>query len=221
MRVSIIITCFNRERFVSRAIRSAISQRFPHADFEVVVVDDGSSDSSPSIIRDFGDEIVPIFHPKNLGLPSARNTGIRRAKGRFVVILDSDDYLHEELVYHEYVHLAMNADWGAAACDYFLVDSNERHMKRKSAEVEPIACGIMFRKDNLIAIGLYDEEMRVCEDEELRQRYSRQFRIGHVELPLYRYTKHETNMTNNRAKVAAYRRKLGLKAAQGGARKRK
>jgi len=221
MKVSIIITCYNRERFVSRSIRSAISQRFPRADFEVIVVDDGSSDHSPSIIKDFGDEIVPIFHPRNLGLPSARNTGIRRAQGRFVVYLDSDDYLHEELVYHEYLHLSMNPEWGAAACDYFLVDSNERHTERKSAQLEPIACGIMFRRDNLIEIGLYDEEMRVCEDEELRQRYSRKFRIGQVQLPLYRYTKHEANLTNNRARVAAYRRKLRLKAARYGAKKRK
>ena len=96
MNVSIIVTCFNRERYVSRAIRSAISQRFPRQDFEVVVVDDGSHDHSRAIIRDFGDEVVPLFHKRNQGLAAARNTGIRKARGRFVLHLDWDDYMHDD-----------------------------------------------------------------------------------------------------------------------------
>lgn len=208
MKVSIVLTCFNREKFVSRAIRSAISQRFPRNDFEVVVVDDGSTDHSREIIADFGEEIVTVFHDKNQGLSAARNSGIRRSRGRFVVHLDSDDYLHEELVYFEHAHLAMNPTWGAAACDYFIVDGNERHIERRSGYEHPIACGIMFRKEHLIQIGLYDPEMRACEDEELRARYSREFHIGLVELPLYRYTKHEGNLTNDHDLIERYRARL-------------
>jgi glycosyltransferase involved in cell wall biosynthesis len=208
MKVSIVITCYNRERFVSRAIRSAISQRFPRQDFEVIVVDDGSTDHSIDIIKDFEDEVTPIFHPANGGLPAARNTGIRRARGRFVVHMDSDDYFHDELLHIEYLHLAMNPDWGAVSCDYFLVDPNERHLKRMDGKKDPIACGIMFRKENLIRIGLYDESMQICEDEELRARYTEHYLIGHVHLPLYRYTNHEGNLTNNTEAVAAFRQKV-------------
>jgi glycosyltransferase involved in cell wall biosynthesis len=113
--VSVVIPLYNEAENVHDLHRelTASLERLGRT-FEILLVDDGSRDNSASIIKDFGDEIVPIFHPKNLGLPSARNTGIRRAQGRFVVYLDSDDYLHEELVYHEYVHLAMNAEWGAA-----------------------------------------------------------------------------------------------------------
>jgi glycosyltransferase involved in cell wall biosynthesis len=211
MKVSIIVTSFNRERFVSRAIRSAISQRFPRADFEVIVVDDASTDSSADIIKDFGDEVVPIFSKRNQGLAAARNAGIRRAKGRFVVHLDSDDYLHDELVYFEYAHLAMNPEWGAVSCDYYVVDAMERHLVRKNGAAEPIACGIMFRKDWLIEVGLYDPVMRMCEEEELRIRYASKFTMGHVQLPLYRYTKHEANMSADTGALAKYRQKIRRK----------
>lgn len=197
MKVSVIISCYNREAYLSRAVRSALSQNFPRKDFEVIVVDDGSTDHSPDIAADFGDQIVYVPHQRNLGLAAARNTGIRKAMGRFVVNLDSDDYMHEDLLYAESLHLSLNPHWGAVSCDYVYVDDNENHISRISGVTRPIACGIMFRKDALIAAGLYDEEMRMCEEEELRARFLERYHIGHVELPLYRYRLHEGNMSWN------------------------
>jgi glycosyltransferase involved in cell wall biosynthesis len=219
VRVSIIITCYDREHFIGRAIRSAISQRFPPDQLEVIVVDDGSKDNSRAIIRDFGDAIVPIFNKRNMGLPAARNLGIRRARGRFVLHLDSDDYMHEDLVYIEEMHLAHNPGWGAVSCDYVVVDEHERHMDRADGAQKPIACGIMFRKESLIDIGLYDESLRYCEDEDLRIRFLQKYPIGHVYLPLYRYTRHRHNMTNDEAAMAAYRRKVARKHRRTGAKK--
>lgn len=211
MKASIIITCHNRETFVSRAIRSAISQRFARGDFEVIVVDDGSDDHSRDIIKDFVDDVIPIFHERNRGLPAARNSGIRKARGRFVLHLDSDDYMHDELLYIEYVHLMMNPEWGAVACDYFLVDTSERHLERHSGKDNPIACGVLFRKDLLVQIGLYDTRMKACEEEDLRLRFAREYHIGHVALPLYRYTRHAGNMTNDKEILARYRKRIARK----------
>jgi len=216
MKVSIVVTCYNRERFIGRAIRSAISQRFPKDEFEVVVVDDGSGDNSPRIIGDFGDLVVPILLPANQGLPSARNAGARHARGRYVVFLDSDDYVHEDFIYVEHLHMAMNPEWGAVACDYFEVDDLERHTKRCDAGRNPIACGIMFRLDSLVEIGLYDASMLLMEDREIRARFEQRFHVGHVRLPLYRYTRHSGNLTNDRKAVRQYRRKLAAKVAAGG-----
>ena len=215
MRVSIIITCHNREKYLSRAIRSALAQRFPRENFEVIVVDDGSTDHSPQIAADYGDEIVYVRHENNLGLPSARNTGIRRARGRYVVNLDADDYVHEDLIYIEHLHLNLNHHWGAVSCDYILVDENERHVSRISGTNKPIACGVMFRKDALIAVGLYDETMLLCEDQDLRLRFMLQYHIGHVELPLYRYRMHKDNLTNDQAAVDYYEAKIHEKHSIG------
>lgn len=208
MRISIIITCFNREHFIGRAIRSAISQRFAPGQIEVIVVDDGSTDNSRAIIQDFGSAVDAVFNESNMGLPAARNLGIRRARGRFVLHLDSDDYVHEDLAYIEEMYLAHNSEWGAVCCDYMIVDEHEQHIERCSALEKPIACGIMFRKEHLIDIGLYDESLRYCEDEDLRIRFLEKYTIGHVQLPLYRYTKHRHNMTNNKDAMAHYRKSL-------------
>lgn len=208
MKVSIIITCYNREKHIARAIRSALSQSFEKDQYEVIVVDDGSSDNSLQIIKDFEDDVRIIEHKENKGLPTARNNGIKKAKGRFIVHLDSDDYMQEDLIYIEYLHLAFNPDWGAVACDYYEIDENEEHVRRLDSSRNPIACGLMFRKENLIDIGLYNEEMLLCEDEELRERYEKKFKIGFVKLPLYRYLKHNENMTNDEARVTKYRKKI-------------
>jgi glycosyltransferase involved in cell wall biosynthesis len=208
MNVSIVITCFNHERHIARAIRSAVDQRFADGHFEVIVVDDRSTDHSREIIADFGPAIVPIFHETNRGLPAARNAGIRRARGRYVVHVDSDDYINADLISIEHRFLENNRDWGAVACDYMLVDEDERQLLRMSAKDHPIACGVMFRKDYLIAIGLYDETMLLCEDEELRARFEQQYVIGHISLPYYRYTRHDGNLTNDRTRVEQYRQLL-------------
>ena len=208
MNVSIIITCHNRENHVGRAIRSAIDQAFPAGMFEVVVVDNKSTDHSAEIIRDFGDAIVPVFHEVDKGLPAARNSGIRKAKGRFIVHLDSDDYVHANLISVESQFLEYNGEWGAVACDYLLVDAYEHHLLRVSAKEDPIACGVMFRKDWLISIGLYDESMLRCGDEELRARFEERYTVGHIPLPYYRYTRHDGNMTKDYSPVAEYKRLL-------------
>ena len=215
MKVSIIITCYNREGYLSRAIRSALAQRFAREDFEVVVVDDGSTDHSAQIALDYGDEIVYIGHSANRGLPFARNAGIRRARGRYVVNLDSDDYIHEDLIYVEHLHLALNPHWGAVSCDYLLVGEDERHISRISGTSKPIACGVMFKKDALISIGLYDEKFLLCEDQELRLRFMQRFHIGHVELPLYRYRQHKDNLSNNHDMMEFYNNQIIQKYANG------
>jgi glycosyltransferase involved in cell wall biosynthesis len=215
MKVSIIITSYNREEYLSRAIRSALAQRFAREEFEVVVVDDGSTDHSPQIARDYGNEIIFIRHDVNQGLPFARNTGIRRARGRYVVNLDSDDYIHEDLIYVEHLHLALNPHWGAVSCDYLLVGEDERHISRVSGASKPIACGMMFKKDALISIGLYDENFLLCEDQELRLRFMQRFHIGHVELPLYRYRQHKDNLSNNHDMVDFYNSQIVRKYSNG------
>jgi len=198
LKVSIIITCYNREKYISRAIRSAMNQKFSSDDFEVIVVDDGSLDSSKKIISDYLPEINFIDLPKNKGLPYARNIGIRKAKGRFVMMLDSDDYIDENIIAVEYLFMSMNSNWGAVSCDYIKVDSNEKHIKRFSGNTHPIACGIMFKKDLLIDIGLYDESTLLAEEMDLRIRFLKNHNIGHIELPLYRYRMHNDNLTNDK-----------------------
>lgn len=208
MEVSIVITCYNQEKYISRAIRSCLNQNFPKEEFEVIVVDDSSRDHSSDIIRDFGDKIVFIQNIKNLGLPSSRNLGVRKALGRYVVSVDGDDYVLKELIATEALHLTLNAHWGGVSCDYVLINDEGLHLRRASGIRDPIACGVMFRKDAMISAGLYDEKMRVNEEKDFRLRFMKDHYIGHVELPLYRYRRHDDNITSKLKVMKKYDKKL-------------
>jgi glycosyltransferase involved in cell wall biosynthesis len=89
---SVVIPVFNRERLVARTLESCLSQQ--GFDFEIIVVDDGSSDGSASIVESYSNaKLQLIRHQTNRGLGAARNTGVGRARGEWVVLLDSDDEL--------------------------------------------------------------------------------------------------------------------------------
>ena len=171
MRVSVIIASYNCERHISRSIRSMIDQSLDKSNYEIIVVDDGSTDRTRYVLESFGDWIKVITLNEHKGLPYACNEGIRKALGRYIVRVDADDYAQEDLLRVEDLYLSLNTHIDAVACDYYLVDENEEHIGRKNADTDPIACGIMFRKDNLIAIGLYDENFLMLEEVDLRIRY--------------------------------------------------
>jgi len=211
MDVTVIIAAQNAEAYIGRAIRSLMDQSLPRHAFEVLVIDDASTDHTLRVLESFGDWIRIVSLPEQVGLPAACNIGIRNARTRFVVRVDADDYVHEDFLRIERLFLALNTEYDAVACDYTVVNDREEVIERKNAERDPIACGIMFRKDALVNIGLYDEEFRLHEDLELRIRFAQKHTIKRLELPLYRYRRHGGNMTNNAAESAAYLKELEAK----------
>ncbi|MEP7147032.1 MAG: glycosyltransferase family A protein [bacterium] len=211
MQVSVIITCHNYARYLSRAIRSAVNQTINKEEFEIIVVDDASTYETKNVMGTYSGRIKPLLLKKNVGLAAARNEGIKAALGRFVVNLDADDYIDENLIFVEMMFLNANPSWDAVSCDYYLVDDNEKHLSRISGIKKPIACGVMFRTDLLLGIGLYDENFKMREEEDLRIRFQKDHNIKNIELPLYRYRKHENNMTNNKKGMEEYKKILKSK----------
>ena len=90
MSTSVIIPAYNQGRYLSAAIRSVLEQTLQ--DFEIIVVDDGSSDDTPAVAQAFDEPRVRYIYQENRGLSAARNTGIRQAQGRYLSYLDSDDW---------------------------------------------------------------------------------------------------------------------------------
>jgi len=207
----VIITCHNYARYLSRAIRSVINQTLDSDDYEIIVVNDASTDETEKVMKTYSGRIKPLTLKKNAGLAAARNEGIKSALGRFVVNLDADDYVDENLLQVEMLFLNSNHTWDAVSCDYYLVDENEKHIGRISGSEQPIACGVMFRTDLLFGIGLYDENFKMREEEDLRIRFAKKHNIKNIELPLYRYRKHDNNMTNNKKGMAKYKKILKSK----------
>ena len=101
--VSVIIPIFNRANFIARCLRSLLYQSFDRDAYEIIVINDGSTDNTSNILNAFRDEIVILNHKKNKGLPNALNKGIKNSKGKYIVRVDSDDYVN--LDYLKILHM--------------------------------------------------------------------------------------------------------------------
>ena len=209
--ISVIVPVFNREGFISRCIRSLLNQSISKKEFEIIVVDDCSNDNTQNVLKSFGKKIKNIKNSKNMGLPYSLNVGIKNSRGRFIVRVDSDDYVHSEYLQILSSHLKLNDSIDAVCCDYITVDENDRQIAIKSFKKNPIGCCIMFRSDQLIKIGLYDPKIKFNEDKDLLIRFSKKYSIYNCPLPLYRYLKHKKNMSNNSKLMKFYNNKLKIK----------
>ena len=200
---SVVITNYNNERYLGRAIRSCLKQSLPRTDYEIIVVDDCSTDNSRDVINSFGSQVVPCFLEKNVGVAEASNEGIRRAVGKYIIRVDADDYINENsLLFLEEV-LNWNPEIGFVYTDHLRVDKDEKVIERVNLNTLDLlfrhGAGIMFRKTYLESIGLYNPALKNAEDFDLLKRYITNFNGYHLRIPLYRYRRHDTNMTNDEA----------------------
>jgi glycosyltransferase involved in cell wall biosynthesis len=212
---TVLITAYNVEKYIGRAIRSAINQSADRKTYEIVVINDDSTDRTRFALEVFEDEIRLFNNEKRIGLPASLNRGIRKARGQFVVRVDGDDFIHQDFIKILELHLRLNDDIHAIACDYLLVDDNEKILEKRNCAEIPVACGIMFRIEHLIELGLYDEDFLSREDEDLRLRFLKKYNIERVKLPLYRYRRHENNMTNDLTKMEQFNKLLKEKHDKG------
>lgn len=209
--IAMIMTAHNEARFIERALRSCINQSVPHSLYQIILVDDASTDATLKIARQYEPEVTILVNEAQLGLPASINRAIQHAKARFIVRVDADDYVHADFLRALYLFLDLNPYMDAVACDYYIIDEHESRTNRINCLEAPIGCGIMFRKDRLIEIGLYDETFLMAEDLDLRMRFEQQWSIHRVELPLYRYRKHKENMTHATDRHQQYMERARLK----------
>lgn len=208
-KISVIVPVYNHERFIGRCLRSLLHQTLPHTDYEIIVVDDGSTDLTSYALQLFCDNssvsiIKLIRNKKNIGLSASLNKALYFSNAPYVVRVDSDDFVNINFLNFLHYFLKVNEYADAVACDYQLVDDKEKVLKRCNCNEEPIACGIMFRKEQLFDIGLYNESLRIHEERELRERFKDKYKILRLEVPLYRYRRHDKNITKD-SELAQYK----------------
>lgn len=204
IKVSVIVAIHNQERYVGRCLRSLVSQKFDNHNFEIIAINDGSTDKTAYALELFNGDINIVTHHKNLGLPSAVNSGLDIARGEYIVRVDSDDYVNENFLTILSTFLDFNEECTAVCCDYFLIDEHEKIIERKNAKTNPIACGIIYRKEVFDDVGRMNEEFLLNEEKEFRLRFEKKYKVEHIQIPLYRYRRHKNNITNNLAKVKEY-----------------
>lgn len=169
--VSVVIPCHNHGRYLNRAVRSVLAQTFD--DWELVIVDDGSTDDSALIsdelIRTHPERRMRLIRQENRGAPSARNTGIRATQGRYVLPLDTDDVIAPEMLEATVAVLDEHADVAIAYTDPFLFvdDAVTPIPYLPRPEYDPrllleqcimLYCSL-YRRGAWVTVGGYDETM--------------------------------------------------------------
>ena len=116
--ISIIIPVYNVESYLERCVDSVLAQTFE--DFEVILVNDGSTDNSPEICDEYltVDNRIKIIHKDNGGLSSARNSGLDIAKGRYIMFVDSDDWIERNMCQLLYDRI-VNTECEMICCELF------------------------------------------------------------------------------------------------------
>ena len=195
INISIIIPFYNAERHIKNCLNTILTQDFNQT-FEIIMVDDASTDRAQEEIKKYNVPLLKLLSLKdNTGQAAARNLGIKNAKGKYIVRVDSDDYVNVEFLKILYLFIHLNENIDASACDYYLVNDDEKVIKKVNCDQNPIGCGIMFEAQHLISIGLYNENFLLNEEKELRERFVKKYKITRIPLPLYRYRQHDNNMT--------------------------
>ncbi|MBN2061832.1 MAG: glycosyltransferase family 2 protein [Deltaproteobacteria bacterium] len=182
-QVSVIIPTFNRALKVARAVSSVIKQTYK--DFEITVVDDGSTDNTSQCLAPFMGQIRYISHPNNKGVSAARNTGIRASRSPLIAFLDSDDYWLPEKLGLQADYMKNNPHVQVCQTDEiwirkgFRVNPRKKHKKPSGNIFEPSLklclispSAVMMRSSLFEEVGLFDEDFPVCEDYDLWLRIS-------------------------------------------------
>ncbi len=161
-KVSVIIPCYNQGKYIEEAVDSVLNQTFD--DLEIIIVNDGSTDNSQEIIDKIKHPKVIKIHQANKGVASARNEGINKAIGEYILPLDSDDKIASTYIEKAVYQIEKNPKLGIVYCEAELFG-----VKRKKWKLPPytlfnmlkancIFCTALFRKKDWEAVGGYKEQ---------------------------------------------------------------
>lgn len=186
--VSVIIPTYNRDKYLEKAIKSVLEQSYK--DYELILIDDGSTDDTSKILKKYNKKIRS-YSMLHSGVSTARNFGISKAHGEWIALLDSDDYWLPGKLEKQMLYLENNPDIKVAQVgekwvrNGKFVNPMKKHQKysgwifEKSLPlciVSPSA--VIIHKTIFDEIGLFDENMPVCEDYDLWLRVSKKYQIG-------------------------------------------
>ena len=214
--VSIIIPNYNHAQYVGDAIWSVLTQEYRN--FEIIVVDDGSTDNSREVITQFGDK-VQYIHQKNAGLSAARNTGIKASKGVLIGVLDADDMYESIFLSTLVVTLQENPDADGVYCGYQFVDHKNNLLPQIEARpvdhdklYDALLDGNFFVPESIFLrryvydnVGLFDETLRACEDWDVWLRVTKKYKIVHSPNILTRHRILPGSMSTDPQRMLTYR----------------
>lgn len=210
--VTVLMPAYNAERYVAEAVRSILAQTW--RDFELLVIDDGSTDGTLKALQALDDPRLRIErNPGNLGLIATLNRGLELARGRYVARMDADDVARPQRLALQIAYLEAHPDIAVLGAAVDLIDSEGRRFSglrfpTSSTEIHRLllvdCClvhpTVVFRRDIVLAAGGYDPKARHAEDYELWLRLADQHRLANLPEALLGYRIHpaQVSITNLR-----------------------
>ncbi len=211
-KVTVIIPTYNRARYLGEAIGSVLAQTF--ADFELIVVDDGSTDDTPALLAETSDPRLHRLRQDHRGVSAALNTGIRASQGVYIARLDSDDVWRPDMLHTLSAVLDTRPEISVVYGIGQAMDAGGRLLRPtrgmplrfrddalRSMLYEDCTCSIttVARRSCFDRVGWYDESLPPNEDWDMSLRMAQHYRFAFVDRVLAYYRRHDDNMTARRS----------------------
>lgn len=209
--VSILIICYNHEKFIQEAIKSALQQEYEN--IELFVVDNDSQDKSSEKILELKKNYkFEFIQQKNIGAPRTLNIFVPKAKGKYFSFFSGDDVMLSKKTKMQVNFMEANPDYGMCFGNTITIDENSNiksfNLNRKfrggdlfndiiKLKFHPPAPTYLFRKNALIDAGLYNEKLMLIEDLHMNIKMSRKYKIGYINEFLTYQRKHQGNLTTS------------------------
>jgi glycosyltransferase involved in cell wall biosynthesis len=202
--VSVVLPTYNQAAFLPKALDGVFQQTW--RDFELIVVNDGSSDTTPQVLEEYRQKYdFTVIHQENQKLPRALNTGFRAARGYYLTWTSSDNVMLPNMLEEMVKALEANSEIGLVYADWEVIDEKgsridivhtldyDRHLLMRINFIN--AC-FLYRRLCQEKIGLYDPDYILAEDWEYWLRISRSFKLMRVPMVLYQYRYHGKSLTD-------------------------
>lgn len=214
--VSVIIPCYNRERYIAETVQSVLDQTWPN--IELIVVDDGCTDGSRGLLESFGTAITVLEHPGrvNRGQSAAINLGLAHCSGAYVAILDSDDLFMPGKIEKQVRFLEEHPKVGLVYSNGLFIDAEGKELyPRYWASHQPptdpgqvlldccfnVPSNALVRRSLYAQIGFLDETLRAAQDHDLAIRLAEAAPVGYLGECLWCYRRHGGSISSTTAKL--------------------
>ncbi len=219
-KVSVVIPTYNRAHVLGEAMQSVLDQTFDG--FELIVVDDGSTDNTKEVVASFGDPRIKYIYQENRGASAAYNTGILASRGEYIAFLDSDDIWLPQKLELQVKLLNSRPDVALVCSDGYIFDVRTNstlgrywhgvpfgyRVDPQRASRDPLremlvwGCFIsetfvMVRREVFNEVGGYDESLKDHVDWDMYVRVCQRFAIETIDIPLAKMRKHDANLSSN------------------------
>ena len=188
-KVSVLMTIYNHQDFLKKSISSITKQSFKN--WELIACENGSEDNSSNYLKKIKDKrIRKFFFKKNIGRTKCLNFALKKAKGEYIAILDSDDIAHPKRLDKQVKHLKKKKEIALIGSWYTLIDENDKVVKKTNYKIKDNSLSrnllffnlighstIMFRKNLITRIGLYPENIKYMQDYAFFLRVYKKYKI--------------------------------------------